>query len=238
MPAFAGAAGLCSSYRCSNRFAALSEGGCQCHLLEADSEAALLPLQEGAPKMKPEFDGYVKVQLAIDSGAAASVMPERLLHGHTVVAGEAAQRGTHYLAADGGRIPNLGETELGFVTKEKHRCRIKFQVAAVKRPLLAVSTLTKAGNDVLFNSDGGTITNRSTKRVIHFRKSDGIYVLDVLMAPGRAGATPAKSAPADGGGEWKQVQSKRTAWRTQQPLKSVGSGSAPGSGFARQGAQD
>eukprot|EP00969_Alexandrium_andersonii_P161742 7148690-Alexandrium_andersonii.AAC.1 len=53
--------------------------------LEADSKAskaALLPLQEGVPKMKPEFDGYVKVQLAIDSGAAASVMPERLLNGH------------------------------------------------------------------------------------------------------------------------------------------------------------
>eukprot|EP00969_Alexandrium_andersonii_P331945 14670426-Alexandrium_andersonii.AAC.1 len=64
-------------------------------------------------------------------------MPERLLCGYEVVAGEASQKGVHYLAADGGRIPNLGEAELGFVTKEKHRCRIKFQVAAVKRPLLA-----------------------------------------------------------------------------------------------------
>eukprot|EP00969_Alexandrium_andersonii_P183373 8102989-Alexandrium_andersonii.AAC.1 len=61
--------------------------------------------------MKPEYDGYVKVQLAIDSGTAASVMPERLLCGHEVVAREAAQKGTRYLAADGGRIPNLGEAE-------------------------------------------------------------------------------------------------------------------------------
>eukprot|EP00969_Alexandrium_andersonii_P247878 10953542-Alexandrium_andersonii.AAC.1 len=87
--------------------------------------------------MKPEFDGYVEVQLAIDSGAAASVVPERLLGGHEVVAGEAAQKGTRYLAADGCRIRNLGEAELGFVTKERRRCRIKSQVAAVKRPLLA-----------------------------------------------------------------------------------------------------
>eukprot|EP00969_Alexandrium_andersonii_P318085 14050494-Alexandrium_andersonii.AAC.1 len=77
--------------------------------------------------MKPEFDGYVKAQLAIDSGAAASVVPERLLGGHEVVAGAAAQKGTRYLAADGGRIPNLGEAELGVVAKERHRCRIKFQ---------------------------------------------------------------------------------------------------------------
>eukprot|EP00969_Alexandrium_andersonii_P064956 2860775-Alexandrium_andersonii.AAC.1 len=59
--------------------------------------------------MKPEFDGYAKAQLAVDSGAAASVMPEALLGGHEVVAGEAAQQGTRYLAAGGGRIPNLGE---------------------------------------------------------------------------------------------------------------------------------
>ena len=38
--------------------------------------------------------------------------------------GEAFKRGTRYLAADGGRIPNLGEVEVGFVTKEQHRCRI------------------------------------------------------------------------------------------------------------------
>eukprot|EP00969_Alexandrium_andersonii_P085615 3774828-Alexandrium_andersonii.AAC.1 len=79
--------------------------------------------------MKPDFEGYVEVQLAIDSGAAASVMPERLLAGHEVVAGLAAQKGTRYLAVDGGRTPNLDETELGFITKERHRCRIKFQVA-------------------------------------------------------------------------------------------------------------
>eukprot|EP00969_Alexandrium_andersonii_P318875 14086407-Alexandrium_andersonii.AAC.1 len=64
-------------------------------------------------------------------------MPERLPAGYEVVAGEAAQKGTRYLAADGGRNPNLGETELGFATTERCRCRIKFQVAAAKRPLLA-----------------------------------------------------------------------------------------------------
>eukprot|EP00969_Alexandrium_andersonii_P176065 7785126-Alexandrium_andersonii.AAC.1 len=72
MSASAGGAGLCCARKCSNRFDALAEEGCSCHLLEADSAASLLPLQESAPKMKPESDGYVEVQLAIDSGAAAS----------------------------------------------------------------------------------------------------------------------------------------------------------------------
>ena len=108
----------------------------------------------------------------------------------------------------------------------------------MKRPLLAASTLTKAGNEVHFDTNGGTITNKSTKRVIHFRRADGIYVLDVLMAPGRAGSSPTQSETSDVGGEWKQVQSKRTAWRTQRPLQSSGVGGSQGSGFTRQGAQN
>eukprot|EP00975_Prorocentrum_lima_P038678 8123924-Prorocentrum_lima.AAC.1 len=99
--------------------------------------------------------------------------------------------GVSYLAADGGRIPNLGEAQLGLVTKERHRCRITFQVADVKRPLLAVSTLTRAGNDVYFTSSGGRIVNRVTKREIVFKRIGGIYLLDVLLAPARSGETPA-----------------------------------------------
>eukprot|EP00969_Alexandrium_andersonii_P174576 7718939-Alexandrium_andersonii.AAC.1 len=48
------------------------------------------------------------------------------------------------LAADGGRVPNRGEAQLGLITKEHHRCRAAFQVADAKPPLLAVSALTKA----------------------------------------------------------------------------------------------
>eukprot|EP00969_Alexandrium_andersonii_P206916 9140951-Alexandrium_andersonii.AAC.1 len=64
-------------------------------------------------------------------------MPEKLLAGHTVVPGGASREGMRYLAADGGRVPNFGGVELAFFTREKHRCRVRFQVAAAKRPLLA-----------------------------------------------------------------------------------------------------
>eukprot|EP00969_Alexandrium_andersonii_P300250 13273598-Alexandrium_andersonii.AAC.1 len=67
----------------------------------------------------------------------------------------------------------MGEVELGFIAKEQHRCKIKFQVAAVKRPLLAVSTLAKAGSEVFFYSDGGKIASEASKRETHFRKADG-----------------------------------------------------------------
>ena len=223
--ALAGVRSPCGVLGCSNRYAALDEEGCPCCPLLIDSgpESELLPLQESSNRtLKPEYAGYAKVQLAIDSGAAASVMPEKLVSAHPVREGDASRNGTNYLAADGGRIPNLGEVELGFITREQHRCKIKFQVAAVKRPLLAVSTLTKAGNEVHFDSDGGRIVNKATKREIHFRKSNGIFVLDVLMAPPKGASSSTQSGTSDVSGEWKQVQRKGTAMR---------------SGFTRPGAQ-
>eukprot|EP00969_Alexandrium_andersonii_P300287 13275880-Alexandrium_andersonii.AAC.1 len=60
-------------------------------------------------QIKPDYAGYARVQVAVGSGAAASIMPERLLGNRRILESEGARKGVHYLAADGGRIPNLGE---------------------------------------------------------------------------------------------------------------------------------
>eukprot|EP00969_Alexandrium_andersonii_P103249 4556034-Alexandrium_andersonii.AAC.1 len=87
-----------------------------------------MPLREGGQFM-PEHAGYARARVAVDSGAAASAMPGRLLGNRRVLESEASRTRVRYLPADGGRIPNLGEVHLGFFTKEQHRCRITFQVA-------------------------------------------------------------------------------------------------------------
>eukprot|EP00969_Alexandrium_andersonii_P101472 4476760-Alexandrium_andersonii.AAC.1 len=43
--------------------------------------------------MKPEFEGYARLQVAIDSGAAASVIRERLLEGRRVAPSVGPARG-------------------------------------------------------------------------------------------------------------------------------------------------
>eukprot|EP00969_Alexandrium_andersonii_P359495 15453337-Alexandrium_andersonii.AAC.1 len=55
--------------------------------LETEAEAELMPLRKGTRPMKPEFEGYAKAQVAIDSGTAASAMPEKLPAGHAVPGG-------------------------------------------------------------------------------------------------------------------------------------------------------
>eukprot|EP00969_Alexandrium_andersonii_P090199 3983109-Alexandrium_andersonii.AAC.1 len=78
--------------------------------------AALMPLQEGR-KMKPEFEGFTKLQVAIDAGVAASVIPERLLEGRRAVPSEGPKKGVRYLPADGGGIPDRGEVSLGLIAR-------------------------------------------------------------------------------------------------------------------------
>eukprot|EP00969_Alexandrium_andersonii_P219446 9691619-Alexandrium_andersonii.AAC.1 len=70
----------------------------------------------------------------------------------TVLPGDAPRKGARYLAADGGRVSNLGEVELGFVAKEQHRCKIKFVPLCSGEAAIA---LTSAGNEVFFCSGGG-----------------------------------------------------------------------------------
>eukprot|EP00969_Alexandrium_andersonii_P258732 11439968-Alexandrium_andersonii.AAC.1 len=100
-------------------------------------------------------------------------MPERLLGNRRILVSEWSRKGARDLAADDGRISNLGEARLGFLAKEQHQCRITFQVAEVKRPLLTARTLMQAGNDVRFTSSGGKIAKRQTQRTINFSKVGG-----------------------------------------------------------------
>eukprot|EP00969_Alexandrium_andersonii_P176306 7796055-Alexandrium_andersonii.AAC.1 len=67
-----------------------------------------MPLQDGR-QFKPEYAGYTCVQVAVDSGAVAFVTTGRLLGNRRILESEASRKGAHYLAADGGRVPNLGE---------------------------------------------------------------------------------------------------------------------------------
>ena len=95
----------------------------------------------------------------------------------------------------------MGEVEVAFLTKEQHRCRMAFQVASVKRPLLAVSTPTRTGNAVAFSAGGGAIANRKTGRTISFSRKGGVYVLEVMAAPppnrsGTAGSLAALGKPS------------------------------------------
>ena len=160
------------------------------------------------------------MELLVDSGAAAPVLFERLLEDHSIAQGDAAWKGVHDLTADGGRVPNLGEMKVRLLTKEQHRTSVTFQVADIQKPILSVGALAASGHEVSFTKWGGTITIAKSRKKIAFKKRGGVYVLEVLVAPGDK-----RSATADGRGPARRSATADAPRGSQAP------------GFTRQGTQ-
>ena len=84
----------------------------------------------------------LKRGITIDSGAANNVMPRRMVRNKKMIrASPSSKRGVHYVAANGGRIPNEGEFDFEFSTQEGHEESMIFQIAEVNKALGAVSYL-------------------------------------------------------------------------------------------------
>ena len=137
----------------------------------------------------------------VDSGAEETVAPPGLLPGR--VAESPMQRaGGRYRAANGSRIPNLGQQDVSFRAPEGHRCALRLQVAEVERPRLSVSQLSKTGRKV--ESEGArvaTIHKQSGKR-IRLQRVGSVYLLSMRVRDGREdepraapGGAPSGPAP-------------------------------------------
>ena len=133
--------------------------------------------------VKKSHLGYRKIQVLVDSGAAANVIPSGLLEDYDVIEGEAKRNGTVYMSADGGEIPNMGEQKVPFKTFEGFDGQVDFQVADVQRPLLSVTSMTGKGSRVEFDDHGGHIVSSDGKRRIRFHRRGGVYVLDLWVPP-------------------------------------------------------
>ena len=119
-------------------------------------------------------DGWREVVAVVDSGAEETVVPPGPLPG--LVAESPMQRaGGRYRAANGSRIPNLGQQRATFRTAEGQRCSLMFQVAGVERPLASVSQLAKTGHRVEFGAAEGAIVNQKTGRKIRLQRVGGVF---------------------------------------------------------------
>ena len=104
--------------------------------------------------------------------------------------------GGRYRAANGARLPNLGQLLAEFRTPEGHGCSFRFQVAGVERPLVPVSQLARSGHRVEFGVDEGWIVHQQSGRRIRLQRAGGVYLLEMLVRD--AGAVEAGTAGTAG----------------------------------------
>ena len=138
--------------------------------------------------------GWRVVTAVVDSGAEETVAPPGLLPGKVEVS--AMQRaGGRYRAANGARIPNLGQQMTTFHTPDGHTCSLRFQIAGVERPLISVSQLAKTGHKVEFGAEGAAIVHLRTGKRIRLQRAGGVYLLRMRVRDEPAAAATPQNVP-------------------------------------------
>ena len=145
----------------------------------------LSPLATIEPEgLSPVVDApkWEAIELAVDSGASETVIPEGSVRSAQLVPSEASKRGVQYEVANGERIPNLGQKTFTGVTEAEGLLRgITAQVCEVNKPLLSVARLVKAGNTVVFSPEGSYVEDNGTQERLWLQESGGMFMLKLWV---------------------------------------------------------
>ena len=124
-------------------------------------------------KIRKKLSGMMEVKrgLTVDSGAADHVIPIGWLPSilFAVVQSIGSKAGLHYVAANGQRIPNVGQQLVKFMTIDGTWMEIMFQLAAINKPLVSVSKLISEGYKLVFDNDNSYILHNKSKKIIRMR---------------------------------------------------------------------
>ena len=142
------------------------------HLVN-DSDVELFTLGHGG-------DGWIKVEAAVDSGAMDSVLPTSMFPKIPLQESEGSRKGGGFKVANGGRIPNRGQKVVKFKTGAGQSRKVLFQVSDVTRPLISVSKIKRAGNDVHLDSNP-RIVHKGSGEITPLIEKDGLHVLEMWV---------------------------------------------------------
>ena len=125
--------------------------------------------------------------IIVDSGASASTLPRNWCPHVKLCETEESRVGQTFNAANGHAIPNLGRRSVTLMTREGAIRDMSFEVCNVTRALGSVSQMCRAGHKVVFNppwdQNGSYIEHTETGQKMWLTEKDGIYLLDVRVAP-------------------------------------------------------
>ena len=128
---------------------------------------------------------YISLKVVLDSGAGAHVVGKKHIPGYDVKESVLSKAGAAFLAADGGRIKNHGESLLKIVAEDvkggEHNISSHFQVADVTRALWSVGLICDSGLDVRFRKDSASVLDPNGNEVCHFERTGGLYIATVKL---------------------------------------------------------
>ena len=125
---------------------------------------------------------WVKIPVAVDSGATANVTPKDIFSLEITPTPQSIAK-ENFCGADGGEIKNHGKqiAKGQSDSKDPMNITVEFDVADVSRPLGCVSKLVKKRHRVVFDDPTSFIQNKVTGKKIDLREQNGLYFLDLWV---------------------------------------------------------
>ena len=127
--------------------------------------------------------------LVVDPGDGETVMPADWLTNHPLTEPDGSRANDFYTTADGSKVYNEGQRKLDVCTIDgQQRRSMTFQVARRRKALRSVNQTVKNGNKLVFDQDSNGkdtsyIQNKRTNEKLWLRQENGVYVLDLMVAP-------------------------------------------------------
>jgi len=163
-----------------NRFELLEVGS----LTLEPEEPQVMSVEQQQPK-----GGWKKVTVTVDSGSADHVAPEAEFPSFQLEESEGSKKGRRYVAANGQRVPNLGQRKVEMATEDGRGLHVVWQVTKVVKPLLSVSKLTSNGNVVILDKYHPRIIGVNGD-VTWLRRINGTYECDLWVKEGKKKSNP------------------------------------------------
>jgi phosphohistidine swiveling domain-containing protein len=126
------------------------------------------------------MNGWKKVTVTVDSGSADHVAPEDEFSSSPLEESEGSRKGRRYIAANGQKVPNLGQRVVKMSTDDGLPLQVCWQVTKVVKPLLSVSKLTSNGNVVILDKNHPRIVGIDGQ-ITWLRRVNGTYECDLWI---------------------------------------------------------
>jgi hypothetical protein len=148
----------------------------ECYIFEVEQEPAEF-VEAMAAVVVP---ASCKMQVALDSGAGDHVVGPDDIPNFQVESSAGSRAGRGFIAADGNKIPNLGQAQVRVRDSATHSTfRSVLQVAEVSRPLYSVGKICDTGAEVSFTSTQATVKDKNGRVVAKFKREGGLYLAEL-----------------------------------------------------------
>ena len=132
------------------------------------------------PKKWHKRIGLERIDIVVDSGSSASMLPTKVAPNHELLPGN----GKTYTSAAKTPVQEIGTKNLTIGLQDGSTLRSTWEVGDVHRPLASVSKMTAVGNTVIFapENDGGSWMIDSKGNYVKLHLRGGVYVLPAWIS--------------------------------------------------------